>query len=113
MNAKKTATATELEGLQIWQAAIEAADAKISPVMEVLKLPPESPVFEAVSGLQDALTAVVAAIFDDADGSIAWYWLENGMGRKGLDAHPAGEAFRPIRTLDDLLWLMGYEKGAA
>ena len=113
MNAKKTATNIELEGLQIWQAAIEAADAKISPVMEVLKLPPESPVFEAVSELQDALTAVVSAIFDDADGSIAWYWLENDMGRKGLEAHPAGEAFRPIRTLDDLLWLMGYEKGVA
>lgn len=104
--------ALKIAALISWQAAIESASAKIEPVMTLLKLPPESPVFEAVSGLKTALTTVVMDAFDDADEWLAWYWLENDMGREGLEASPDGHERRPIMELDDLLWLLdgGKEK---
>lgn len=104
--------ALKLAALESWQAAIESSSAKIDPVMTLLKLPAESPIFEAVSYLQTALTTVVSAAFDDAEEWLAWYWLENDMGRKGYPAKPPGHDFRPIKTLGDLLWLLegGKEK---
>lgn len=90
--------------LKRWQDAIQTADEHFDAMNELLGLAPEGPTFSAVWALQGALTAATADLLDDA-GSVEWFWLENAMGEKGLPAGPKGD-LRPIRTLDDLLWLV-------
>jgi hypothetical protein len=97
-----------LSALESWREAIQSADAKIRPVVDALKLPPESPVIEAVSNLQYALTFVVSAVLEDEKNWLIWYWRDNRMGAGGAVACPPGQDLRPIKTLDDLLWLLGY-----
>lgn len=60
-----------------------------------------------IERLQGALTESVQSQMDWADW-LSWYAYINGMGSKGLEAGPKG-ATRPIRTLDDLLWLVELE----
>ena len=99
-------TPTEkLAALRTWQAAIQRADTLTDPIVEALQLIPESPFTEAVWGLQDALTAAYGQLIDDAFQSMSWFAHENNFGAGGREAGPAG-AMRPIRTLEDLLWLI-------
>lgn len=93
--------------LQRWHDRIVESDELIEPVIDALQLSPESPVCAAVWSLQGALTESVQSQMDWADW-LSWYAYINGMGSKGLEAGPNG-ATRPIRTLDDLLWLVELE----
>lgn len=88
-----------------WQKAIEEADAHFDPVVEMLRLDPENRVCRAVWRTQEALTATTSDLLDDGREWLGWFWLENDMGRKGLDAGTVAEK-RPIRTLEDLIWVM-------
>jgi len=99
--------AQKLAVLQRWHDRIAESDELIEPVIDALQLSPESPVCTAVWSLQGALTESVQDQLDGADW-LTWYAFENGMGSKGLEAGPKG-ATRPIRTLDDLLWLVELE----
>jgi hypothetical protein len=97
--------ARKLAILTRWKKAIEEADAHFDPVVEMLRLDPENPLCEAVWRTQSALTTTTSDLLDDGFEWLGWFWLENDMGRKGLEAGTK-EAKRPIRTLDDLVWLL-------
>ena len=91
--------------IQAWHDAMTKADDTIRPVIDALKLCGEDPITNTVWQLQTDLTRAYAALLDDAFESLAWFAYENDMGRKGMQAGAAGET-RPIRTVDDLLWLI-------
>lgn len=97
--------AKKLAILTRWQKAIEEADANFDPVVEILGLIPESPLIEAFWCTQSVLTDTTSDLLNDGNGWLVWFWLENDMGRKGLEAGTEAEK-RPIRTLDDLIWVM-------
>lgn len=93
--------------LQGWQRHMLAADAQISEA-QAFGLRVESPLIQAVFELKSALTASVAAqVGDSVDGWLEWWWLENAMGKRGLEASSsiAGK-MRPIRTLKQLARLI-------
>ena len=98
----------KLAALTRWQEAMELADSTIDPVIDLLQLHPESPVCNTVWRLQSALTAATADLVGDCGEWLSWYALENDMGRKGMEAGPAGQ-LREIRTIGDLLWVMEVE----
>jgi hypothetical protein len=98
-------TARKLAILTRWQKAIEEADANFDIVVDMLRLDPENRVCQAVWRTQEALTATTSDLLDDGLESLSWFWLENDMGRKGLEAGTVAEK-RQIHTLDDLVWLL-------
>lgn len=102
-------TARKLAILSRWQKAIEEADAHFDPVVDMLRLDPESRVCQAVWRSQEALTATTSDLLDDGLEWLGWYWLENDMGSKGLEAGTKDEK-RPVRTLEDLVWLLEVAK---
>lgn len=91
--------------IQAWHDAMTKADDTIQPVIDALKLCGEDPITNTVWQLQTDLTRAYAALLDDAFESLAWFAYENDMGRNGMQAGAAGE-MRPIRTVEDLLWLI-------
>lgn len=95
----------KLAHIQAWHDAMTKADDTIQPVIDALALCGEDPITNTVWQLQSDLTRAYASLLDDAFESLAWYAGDNDMGRKGMAARVAGE-MRPIRTLDDLLWLI-------
>ena len=106
-------TATEkLATLQAWEANVKA----ISAVYEADRLACgaliESPRWEAVYGLLEAHTMMVAQAIapDDATaGDVAeWldWWHEMDFGARARKAGIAGQEMREIRTLEDLLWII-------
>lgn len=95
----------KLAHIHAWHDAMTRADDAIQPVIDALKLCGEDPITNTVWQLQTDLTRAYAEILNDGLESLAWYSAENDMGRKGMKAGAAGET-RPIRTVDDLLWLI-------
>ena len=81
------------------------ADDTIRPVIDALALCGEDPITNTVWQLQGDLTRAYAALIDDAFEPLSWFARENDMGRNGMQAGAAGET-RPIRTAEDLLWLI-------
>ncbi len=88
-----------------WADVLNDANAQLDPVIELLRLPPEGPITEALWNTQTLLTQAVSRLVDDQLSWLRWYAHENQMGLRG---HPAGFGGnkRPIKTLDDLLWLV-------
>ena len=95
----------KLAHIQAWHDAMTKADEAIQPVIDALKLCGEDPITNTVWQLQTDLTLAYAALIDDAFESLNWYASENDMGRQGREAGISG-TLRPIRTAEDLLWLM-------
>jgi hypothetical protein len=93
-----------------WQQAIQRADALMLPAVNALALPPESPPWLAVQELQTAVTTMTAALVGDSEECLSWFWQENDMGTKALEVHTPDHPPRPIRTLADLAWLLGYDQ---
>ena len=91
--------------IQAWHDAMTRADDAIQPVIDALKLCGEDPITNTVWQLQTDLTRAYAEILDDAFESLNWYASENDMGAKGMKAG-IGSDVRPIRTVQDLLWLI-------
>lgn len=103
-------SAQKLAVLKRWQEAIQAADEHFDAMCSLMGLQPEGPTFSAIWGLQGALTSATADLLDDGVW-LEWYWLENDMGLGEKKASPAkGVDLRPIKTLQDLLWLLEYDK---
>lgn len=99
--------AQKLAALKRWHAAMDQADTHFDSLIDLMGLHPDGDTCNAVFGLQDALTSATADLVDDGSNWINWYWLENDMGRKGMEAAPEGGGLRPVCTLDDLLDVMG------
>lgn len=100
--------AQKLAILQNWATRIIETDALLEPAVEALGLPPESPICTAIWSLQGALTQAVQAQLQDAADWLEWHHHENQLGARELEAGPKGNT-RPIRTLEDLLWVMEAE----
>mgnify|MGYP003413356868 FL=1 len=95
----------KLAHIQAWHDAMTKADEAIQPVIDALKLCGDDPITNTVWQLQTDLTRAYAALLDDAFESLAWHAAENDMGAKGREAG-IGSDLRPIRTVEDLLWLI-------
>lgn len=95
----------KLAHIQAWHDAMTRADDAIQPVIDALKLCGDDPITNTVWQLQTDLTHAYAALLDDAFESLAWHAAENDMGAKGREAG-TGSDLRPIRTAEDLLWLI-------
>lgn len=95
----------KLAHIQAWHDAMTRADDAIQPVIDLLRLTGEDPITNTVWQLQTDLTHAYAALLDDAFESLAWHAAENDMGAKGREAG-IGPDLRPIRTAEDLLWLI-------
>lgn len=95
----------KLTAIRRWATAMEAGDGLLAPVIDVLDLRPEGPITTALWLTQDALTKATSELIGDDQDWLAWFAAENDMGAKAYEAGPAG-AVRPIKTLDDLLWVI-------
>lgn len=94
--------------LREWSVKMETADLLIDPVTACLGLSAESPIHQAVWTLQDAYTNAVGKLVGDEGRWLNWFAYENDFGRKAMEAGVKGD-MRPIKDLDDLLWVMGVE----
>ena len=95
----------KLAHIHAWHDAMVKADETIQPVIDALALCGEDPITNTVWQLQTDLTRAYAEILDDALESLSWYASENAMGANGREAG-IGSDMRPIRTAEDLLWLI-------
>lgn len=95
----------KITALNRWFKAIIDSNAQIVPLITGNIITVDGPMFKAVSIAQDATTAATAQIVGDGHEWLNWYYLENGMGTKAMDAGPLGKE-RPIKTVDDLLWVI-------
>lgn len=91
--------------LNTWATEMQAADARIQPVIDALRLDGGDPVCDTVWRLQSALTTAYAQLVGDVDGWLSWFACENDYGRKGMKAGLRDD-LRPIRGVPDLLWLL-------
>ena len=98
----------KLAHLHAWHDAMTKADTTIQPVIDALALCGEDPITNTVWQLQGDLTRAYAALIDDAFESLSWFARENDMGRGEMVAGVASDC-RPIRTVEDLLWLIELE----
>lgn len=93
-----------------WADEIQKAEAVIAPISEVLGLSVECPIHTAMWALQAAYTKAVGKLVGDPAEWLSWYAHENDFGRKAYEAGVKGD-MRPIKDLDDLLWVMEVEGG--
>lgn len=84
-----------------WQDTIVGAEFEIERCLSPLGLTPESPLYEIPWRLMDAYTKAVSAQVGDQDEWLAWYWADNEMGSKKLEAMVNGK-YRKIKNLRDL-----------
>ncbi len=92
--------------LHAWQATIRNAEADIERFIDPLKCSPESALYAIPWKLMDAYTNAVAAQVGDKNEWLAWYWCDNNMGAKKMEAG-CNDKRRKIKTLRDLAWLIG------
>lgn len=92
--------------LNRWQEAMNHADTHFDQLINIMGLHPEGETLTAVSVLQYVLTESTADLLGDEFEWLVWFWIENDMGVKGMKAGPPDD-MRPIKTLEDLLWLIG------
>lgn len=104
--------AEKLATLQAWEAQVKAISAVYEADRFVCGALIESPRWEAVYGLLDAYTMMVAQAIapDDATAKdvAEWldWWQEMDFGARSRKAGIAGQEMREIRTLEDLLWII-------
>lgn len=91
--------------LNTWVTEMQAADARIQPVIDALRLDGGDPVCDTVWRLQSALTAAYSHLVGDVDGWLSWFACENDFGSRGMEAGPK-DGLRSIRGVPDLLWLL-------
>jgi hypothetical protein len=94
--------------LKEWKEQIQHSESALDRVREAVGLDFDGPMNVAVCELQVAYTKAVAMLVGDRAEWLEWYWLENVMGAKAHPAGPSGKT-RPIKTIDDLLWLIEVE----
>jgi hypothetical protein len=61
-----------------------------------------SPLTEKLWAMSDRYGALIEAIIGRRSGLLEWYVWENDCGKNGIEAGPDN---RPIKTIDDLVWL--------
>lgn len=86
-----------------WATERERIDNILKPFEALSGTLADAPLVETLDNVFMAYTLVLSELLETTH--LDWFWLENGMGR---DGHEAGydDDIRPIKTLDDLAWLI-------
>lgn len=95
----------KLAVLQRWEKVMSETDIYLTHLNALAGLSTEGGLLAAFLDLMDAYTGNTAKLVGDTEGLLDWYWTENGMGAKGMEAGYDDDE-RPIRTVEDLLWLI-------
>lgn len=90
-----------LPHLERWKATIVQADVDIAQFIAPLRPIPESALYDIPYRLMDAYTNAVSALIGDRDEWLAWYWAENEMGAKRMEAMIGGK-YRKIGSIKQL-----------
>lgn len=99
--------------LQEWKEHHEAAEKVMDGIKASVGLDPHGPLFDMVWRMFDGYTlALGKALGDDFGTWLAWYYMENDMGREGMHAGYDGQ-LAPIKTLEQLHELIaeGHKRG--
>ena len=96
---------TEIQILQRWQIKMMRVDMEVNKLVATLDINPESSLLQAIWDLQHEYTIEVGLNIPRSCGWLAWYAEENDYGAKGMEAGVIGD-MRPIKTLEDLLWVI-------
>lgn len=99
----------KIEILMKWENTIKESEATFDPMLEIMGLHPDGALCELVGRLQSELTEATSLAVGDTGGWLAWYWLENDMGNKGMEAGHDGN-LKKIRFVDELLELIEHEQ---
>jgi hypothetical protein len=97
--------AEKLELLKDWQdqyTKIKEVEEKLS---EIVCFDFDSPLGEAMGGTFDRYTDTLGKFIGNDAEWLHWYWLENDMGKRGLEAG-YGNQLKSIATLEELLNLI-------
>lgn len=84
-----------------WRDTIRKAEADISEYIAPLRPIPESPLYIIPWNLMDAYTRAVSARIGDQFEWLSWYWADNDMGAKAMEAQIDGKTYK-VRTLKQL-----------
>lgn len=106
---RKLTSEQKIDLLQKWQASYQRINSVMEALHAVVGVEPESQLHEAVWKMFSDYTRALESQLGNCDGWLTWYCDINKMGRKGLHMQPAGRRMRPIRTLEDLVWLIEAE----
>lgn len=104
-----------LNELKIWEKKVTSADKVYQDLREFYHASPECPVFNAIFEPLEAYTKTLEWALTGVKNSdwLFWYWLENNMGEKGLEANPGTwDTDREITSLSDLAELVTETKQA-
>ena len=97
-----------MEILTKWAKVITQAN-DATDKLNAVGMSPEAPILEALWAATEGLTRAVEMRLGIASpGWLDWYATETDMGSKGLEAGYDGD-IRPIRTMEDLAWLVEME----
>lgn len=72
---------------------------------EVFGMQPECALHSAVWSLAEGYQATLDSAHG-LEGWLEWWWMECDLGRKPLQASPAGGALRVVATVDDLVQII-------
>jgi len=97
--------------LNQWRDDMIEVDMHMQALARVTGMSPDSLLWTAVSGTQERLTRATEHIVGDTCQWMSWFWLENDMGMKGMDAGYQDD-MRPIKTVEDLAWLITGDRPA-
>ena len=97
--------AEKLRALERWESAISRTEQYSASLQRSMGLQPEGGLITTFAALEKALTEATAELLKDRAAWLYWYWLDNDMGARGLEAGPRGQ-LREIRCLEDLLWVI-------
>ena len=105
-----------LKILKEWKRQHESLTILMANMEASIGLDIDGPMFSVVWGLFGAYTKNASELLGDKPGAsgswLEWFYLENNMGDKGMDAGYEGKV-KPIKTLADLLDLIEQGRQAA
>lgn len=100
-----------LAAMARWQSAIETLQDSLAPVMAALDASPESPVSEALTKMELALTDATAQLVGCTTEELQWHWLENDFGRRGLTCRLADGMQVAVTGHSRFLFTAGFGPG--
>lgn len=91
--------------LEKWASTISDMDKSCNALISSVGLNPDAPLIYAIETIQGEYTKAIANIVNDKTDLLCWYWLENDMGKKCMQAG-LGEDLRAICNINDLTNLL-------
>lgn len=92
--------------INVWRAHMLRADREVNRLCREVGMRVESQCVQTIFELQRALTFATAERVGDIDEWLEWYWNENALGVKAMEAAAPGRKLRKIRTPAQLVKLI-------